>query len=117
MLRQLRAERHLPRDAHGLAEPPKAPDMDRALHRARVHSRSRRQLTFTAPARDLPDGSFIRISGEAWLVRGSAILHWTHQGYDRQAQRPDAQVEVLTPAPTVAVFRAGYRPMLHSSAG
>lgn len=105
------------RRAHDLAEPAKAPDMDRALHRARVDPRSRRQRSFVAPASGLPDGSFISLAGEAWLVQGEARLRWTHAGYDRRAERPEALVEVLTPAPIVAVLRAGYRPMLHPSAG
>lgn len=104
-------------EAHGLDGPPKAPEMDRALHGSRVHFRTRRQRTFAAMAGELPDGSFVGVSGDAWLVLGSAILRWTHRGYAHRAPLPDAPVEVLTPAPTVAVLRAGYRPMLHPSAG
>lgn len=103
--------------AHDLAAPPRAPEIDRALHLARVEPRSRRQRRFAALARDLPDGSIVALSGEAWLVLGSGLRRWTHQGYDRRAPLPDAPAEVLTPAPTVAVLRAGYRPMLHPSAG
>jgi hypothetical protein len=106
------------REAHGPGARSRAPDIDRALHAARLDRRSRRQATFMADVTGLPDGSFLATpDGEAWLVRRPVALRWTHHGYDAARPLPAGQVAVLTPAPTVAVLRAGYRPMLHPSAG
>ncbi len=110
------------RRAHGLAN--EAPlgfkDIDRALHRARVVPRRREQRRWPAVLGDLPTGGFVSRSGcqgEAWLVADGGLLRWSHAGYDR-SEPIDAKenVTVLTPAPTVAVFEAGYAPTLHPTA-
>ncbi len=79
---------------------------------------SRDQRTWRADLAGLPDGSIVRLANDdhAWVVSGSRLLRWSHDGYDRVKKRPSGEVEVLTPKATVAVFRAGYRPMLHPSA-
>jgi hypothetical protein len=95
--------------------------MDRVLHGARVESRTRRQIRFQAPLDDLPDGVFILLDeapSTPLLVLGDRLLPWRASGYGFSRLRPAAiQCRVLTPAPTVAVLRAGYAPALHSSAG
>ena len=79
---------------------------------------SRDQRTWRADLAGLPDGSFVRLANDdhAWVASGSRLLRWSHDGYDQVKKRPSGEVEVLTPKATVAVFRAGYRPMLHPSA-
>jgi len=96
----------------------RAIDVDRVLHARRVHRESRAQATYRANLADLPDGSFARLPDEsgAWVVAGSRILRWTHAGYDLVRARRRMDVEVLTPWPSVAAFKAGYRPMLHRTA-
>jgi hypothetical protein len=97
-----------------------ASSVDRALHAARVDSRSRRQKTWRAFPGELPVGVFVAFPdrpGEAWLNRGDALCRWDHHGYS--ALRPvarEAAVIVLTPKPIVGVFAAGYVPGLHPSA-
>lgn len=91
------------------------PAIDAALHRARVEPRSRRQVTHRAPLEALPDGVFLRWRDRPHLALGGRLLRWTHAGYDAAALG-EGEVEVLTPAPLVAVLRAGYRPLLHPSA-
>lgn len=104
------------RRAHGGGAAVRAAAIDRALHAARLDRRS--QATFLADARGLPEGSiFATEDGGAWLVHGSGAARWTHHGYDLAQPLPDGTVRVLTPAPTVAALRAGYRPVLHPSAG
>lgn len=88
--------------------------IDRALHAARV--RHGRQVLSRAPLRALPTGTFVTCDGapdHALLVREGQLHRWSHAGYG-PAPWPgaDAQVTVLTPAPTGAVLRAGYRPRL-----
>ncbi len=104
--------------AAGLADRARlrAVDVDRIMHRERIREGSRSQATFRANLADLPDGTFMRVSDEAWVVAGSRILRWSHAGYDLDRRQTPMDVEVLTPRPSVAVFRAGYRPMLHPSA-
>ena len=53
-----------------------------------------------------------------WLVSGGGLLAWTPGGYlDRRTPRPGTAVSVITPRATVAVLAAGYRPVLHPTAG
>jgi hypothetical protein len=102
-------------------ESPRAGEMDRALHRARVESRSRRHITHRDRLATLPDGAMVVLReqpGTAWLVLGERLLPWRPDGYGKALPRPRVgQVTVLTPRPTVAVLSAGYRPILHRSAG
>lgn len=106
------------RAAAGLAGPPKASDMDIWLHAERVNSRTRRQLTRPVLAGDLPDGAMVRRDGATALHRGGALLRWSFDGYGAPEPVPaDTRVELLTPPSIVAVLAAGYRPLVHPSAG
>ncbi len=90
---------------------PKAPEMDAALHAARLGPRLWRQ------ASGLPDGAFVRAGGQAWLVQGATMRGFSPAGYGPAVSLPGGEVEVLTPGPALAVLAAGYRPVLHPSAG
>lgn len=92
----------------------KAPEIDKVLHPARV-SRNRQQIRHSALAQDLPDGTFIWEDGPA-LIRGDALHPFTPAGYRAARSRPLGAVTVLTPAPHVAVLRAGYAALLHPTA-
>lgn len=107
------------RDAAGLPKRPWAHEMDAALHRERVHSYSRRQVTRPAGVDDLPDGVVVRPpGGEPALLAGGRLRPWTITGYGRPVKiTPGATVELLTPPSSVAAIRAGYRPLVHPSAG
>ena len=97
---------------------PSAKEMDAALHPARVVPRRRTQVTHEADMAALPDGAFIRWQDRPALVLGDTLRPWTPSGYDPAVARPArGSVTVLTPAPTIAVLRAGYRPALHATAG
>lgn len=96
---------------------PSAKAMDAALHKARVTPRLRTQITHAADIATLPDGAFIRWRQGPALVEGGRLLPWTPAGYLAAETRPaSGPVTVLTPAPTIAVLSAGYRPALHPSA-
>ena len=92
--------------------------IDEIMHESRHKLGSREQRVWRAPLADLPDGSFFKLTNDshAWVVAGSKSLRWSHAGYDEVKARRRAEVDVLTPKVSVAAFRAGYRPMLHSSA-
>ncbi|EAQ12122.1 hypothetical protein RB2654_01430 [Rhodobacterales bacterium HTCC2654] len=92
----------------------RAPQIDRALHRARVR-RDRTQITHVALADTLPNWAFIRHEGAPWIVQGGFIRRFTPGGYRDRATRPRGEVTVLTPAPTVTALAGGYIPALHPS--
>jgi hypothetical protein len=108
-----RAFRDLWAAAHG---PAAAPRIDAALHEARV-CRDRTKRTFDAPAATLPAGTMIRTGTGPALVLPGALLPWSPAGYGAPRPRPGGLATVLTPAPVVALYRAGLRPGLHASAG
>ncbi|MGH6917388.1 MAG: hypothetical protein ACREJ0_06750 [Geminicoccaceae bacterium] len=87
--------------------------IDRALHKARVEPRSHRQIRFAAPLDALPDGAFVLLPNapsSPLLVQDDRLLPWRPGGYGPPRARCSGRVTVLTPAPTIAVLRAGYQP-------
>jgi len=105
------------RAGHGLAERPRAVEMDAVLHTQRVVSRTRQQVTRPARAGDLPDGAMVRRGDEIGLLVRGALRPWTFTGYGEPVViPPDTAVDLLTPPASVAALRAGYRPRLHPSA-
>ena len=96
----------------------RAGEIDRVLHRARVEPRTRRQIRFEAPLDDLPDGAFVLLPNDPTpcLVRGDHLEPWRPDGYGSPRPRRSGSVSVLTPAPTIAVLRAGYVPSWAPSA-
>ncbi len=106
------------RAARGMAVRPRAGEMDVWLHTERVDRRTRRQVTRPVLAGDLPDGAMVRHDGGPALFCGSALLPWSFDGYGtRVPVSPGARVELLTPPSIVAVLAAGYRPLVHPTAG
>ncbi|MGA3077444.1 MAG: hypothetical protein ABSG56_27640 [Bryobacteraceae bacterium] len=65
---------------------PAADEMDLELHPARIDKR--KKVTYETPLRLLPDGCFVQIVGDAYLVLGDALLLWTPGGYARREARP-----------------------------
>jgi len=103
------------RKAHRAHERPRAAEMDRVLHRERLHGRAQRQHRRNIDG--LPDGAFIAWNGAAFAVRGDALLRWTPKGYDASIPRPrGTMVDVLTPPAILAVLSAGYQPRWHPKA-
>ncbi len=95
---------------------PAAAEMDVVLHRDRLAAPWTKR-THRADVAALPDGVFLLHQGEAWLLRGAALLRWAPGGYERRVARPDGgEVTVLTPAAIVRTIAAGYAPTLHPSA-
>jgi hypothetical protein len=101
--------------AFGSESRPSAGEMDTALHSARVDRWSRAQIRHEQSTTDLPDGVFILLEAEPWLVWRGRLRRWTFGGYDATAPIPPGVVTVITPAPTVAALAAGYLPAVHAS--
>ncbi len=97
-------------------EPARAPALDEALHRERVPII--RGVREHARPEELPDGAFVvDAEGRAYIKHADRLLAWSHEGYT--AARDFAgisELDVLTPASTLAVLRAGYQPVYHPSA-
>lgn len=104
--------------AKGLAEPPKAPEIDAQLHQERL-DRSRKpgrsKPEIEAALSELPPGAMVAFWGETWLVAQGYLLEWSFDGYRRALERFDARVRLLTPPSIVATLAAGYRPMVDSA--
>lgn len=90
-----------------------APEIDRALHAARV-TRDRRQIRHQATANALPFGAVYREGTQIFLRSHSGALPFdpVTGGYGTVAEVPEKEVTVLTPAPLIAVMAAGWRPAL-----
>ncbi|MEN8895647.1 MAG: hypothetical protein ABF248_06120 [Yoonia sp.] len=73
-------------------------------------------MTFDAPAHDLPRGTMIKVTDQTYLLGATTMQPYQTTGYGHTIPRPNGQVTVLTPAPSVAALRHGYAPNLHPSA-
>src|SRR5215470_14668186 len=79
----------------GRGERASAPEMDYILHEERLDGRTKRLRMRKLD--DLPDGTFITLSGEdAFAVRGKHLLRWTPAGYADKRPRPKGvEVQML----------------------
>ncbi len=99
------------------AQPPKADEIDRALHTERV-SRGGDKKTFDASLASLPAGVIVEHEGRPWLYRDGKVRPWSFTGYGKAASLPAAtRVRVLTPRSIVRAMCAGFVPGVHESAG
>ncbi|WP_349368321.1 hypothetical protein [Salinarimonas sp.] len=101
------------RAGHGLAPdaPLRAPDIDAALHAARIDPATGAQRRTPARLGDLPDGAMVARDGAALLWWAGRLLPWSHAGYGAaRPADPGETVHALTPAPFLAAFAGGYRP-------
>ena len=86
-----------------------ADELDERLHAERGRLRKSR-------LDGLPDGSFVALDGEPWLVLGSALLRWTPGGYTERRPRFAGRADVITPPTSLAVLAAGWSgslPLIH----
>jgi hypothetical protein len=87
----------------------RAEDLDERLHseRGRLHE---------ADLDGLPDGAFVALDGQPWLVLGRELWHWTPAGYSEQQTRLSARVKVVTPPTSLHVLASGWSgclPLIH----
>ena len=67
---------------------------------------------------DLPEGAFVLVESEPWLVLDSELLRWTPGGYSERRPRLSGHAEVVTPPTSVHVLASGWRgslPLVHPS--
>lgn len=86
-----------------------AGELDERLHseRGRLHD---------SPLDELPDGAFVLLAGEPWVVLGPELLRWVPGGYSERRRRWSGRVEVVTPPTSLRVLASGWRgdlPLIH----
>lgn len=96
--------------------------MDATLHRERLDGRVKRLHPLPCAIKELPDGAMLQHGDESYLVHGGRVLRWSWTGYHDTAGPLDVAASLhtlmlLTPPSTLQALRAGYRPVLHPSAG
>lgn len=94
---------------------PRAPDMDAALHAARLRPDGQK-ARFTAPVADLPDGAIFVAGEAAVLLWQGRQWDWSFAGYHPRPESVAGKVAVLTPLPALRVLQNGFCPMVHPSA-
>ncbi len=94
--------------------PASADAMDARLHADRIERK--RKKSYRAELARLPDGAYVALDGQAWLVWGSDLFAWSDSGYTQRRPRARGEVDVLTPRSAVAILSSGYRPTIHPSA-
>ena len=74
--------------------------IDLQLHGERVAPGTRSQRHHAGAFERLPDGAFVVLADEPWLVLGSQLLRWTPAGYAERRPRPrhGAAVVITPPA-------------------
>jgi hypothetical protein len=96
-----------------------ADTIDARLHEERL-TKVHGQRHHDTRLRDLPDGTFVLLDGEPFLVLGPELLRWTPGGYRQRVARPDGRATLITPPSLVSVLGLGWQPelvpFLHPSA-
>jgi hypothetical protein len=87
----------------------RADELDEILHaeRGRLHG---------SELDVLPDGTFVLLDGEPWLVLGPEVLRWTPGGYSDRRPRFKGSVDGITPPTSVSVLASGWSgslPLIH----
>ena len=99
---------------YGFSKKTSVKEIDDILQRERIDD-NKQKVTFLANINDIPDGTFIQIANEPYLVANSAIYHWTAFRYDKSAPLPLGEVEVLTPKSIINAFKSDYEPQIDIS--
>lgn len=83
--------------------------IDAILQSERIDA-DHKKVTYTSPLKDLPDGIFIAVANEAYLVSNEHVHLWTPFGYSERKQiMPLTVVTVLTPKSIVNALKAEAR--------
>jgi hypothetical protein len=90
--------------------------IDDVLHRERLDRGNKRLHPLPMPLERLPDGTMVQAGGDSYLLAQGRLLQWSMAGYTN-AEVSMTGAMLLTPPSTVRAFGAGYRPVLHGSAG
>ncbi|NGN40366.1 hypothetical protein G6N74_04760 [Mesorhizobium sp. CGMCC 1.15528] len=98
----------------------KAPEMDARLHGERLAAGGKLLALNGGELERLPDGAMVARGGDAYAVHKGVLRRWSFEGYEAPREGigfASPGFSLLTPAVTVAVLRAGYKPVWHESVG
>ena len=93
-----------------------ARDIDATLHRERLDRGRKRLHPLPLPLEELPDGAMVAQRNESYLIARGQAFCWSPSGYT-SFREAFADPMLLTPPSTIRALLAGYRPVLHPSAG
>lgn len=102
-------------EAFGVTRP-KVAEIDGRLHTERLASGRQPHQLSEREVRSLPDGAMIALGSKPFAVRRGALLPWSFAGYGDPmpaCRSLPAPAVLLTPLTSIAVLRAGYRPVWH----
>ncbi len=99
--------------AYGYSMKTSIMQIDDILQEERIEKQFNK-VTFTSPLKNVPQGAFIRIEKQPYLVSGNKLLLWTPFGYEEGVVKVGSEVEVLTPRSIFHAFRAGYYPEINA---
>jgi hypothetical protein len=94
----------------------RAREMDSVLHSERLERGRKRLHPLPMTLEKLPDGAMVQVGGESYLMVQGRSLPWSPGGYGR-VRAVISEAMLLTPPSTLRALLAGYRPVLHPSAG
>ena len=89
-----------------------ATGIDAILHAERLRGAEKKIHPLRTTPASLPDGAFVALSGEPYVIARGRAFRWTAQGYEGPRKLQDAE-GLLTPPSTVSTLQAGYRCVLH----
>jgi hypothetical protein len=109
-------------EAFGVADP-KVTEIDERLHRERHASALSAGGTLGTEVDEealdaLPDGAMVFQAERCFAKHGKTLRAWTFWGYADEFDYSDLamyDIWLVTPPTTVAILRAGYRPVWHAS--
>jgi hypothetical protein len=89
--------------------------IDKILHYERMNDDGSKKM-YETNIRSLPDGAFISIDNNPYLIANDHIYLWSPAEYTKKQPLPGKdEVNVLTPRSIVNMFRAGYLPHMNIS--
>jgi hypothetical protein len=97
-----------------------ADELDALLHAERLGGDVAGRHLHERRLEELPDGAFVLLDDEPWLVLGNALRRWSPGGYTERRAGPHGPALVITPPTTLGVLEAGWEgsvPLLHPSSG
>ena len=94
----------------------RAKEIDAVLHGERLERGKKRLHPLPMPVTQLPDGAMVQQGEESFLIAQGRARQWSMAGY-RTASDAIEDAMLLTPPSTLRAMEAGYRPVLHPSAG
>jgi hypothetical protein len=96
---------------YGFNEKTPVNEIDTILHTERINKGEK--VTYNDDPANLPDGTFILIDEQPYIISGNLTYQWTPFGYEKGIAIPTTQnVKVLTPRSIVNMFKAGYSPQI-----